>query len=501
LILNGDTVANSFANSTGGAIAAPNSACDASTDPYQVQPGIYSYIVVNHGTYEFNAGFYDVTGNAPVNTRTGSSYNNTGANGIDHSQEANSSGSSDQDWDLCNTQTATGCSGLTAGVWIGHGAGWSGALSNGTNGACTGGISGTYSGTGGGGGDPTVISGGGVTFRLESSAGGFVVTSEVQTIQLSSPGVGSESDVNGAPLLIDEENNNFIHLDGNTSGSSISQYSGLIYQTQAATGGGVEIDPGLAGNPVGQGNEVGAVSGQIWAYSLTTFGSNGTAVDFTDDYSDISQPSVSGAAGGRKETSIVSGTTLTGAVDGSGNPVAGMETLKINYTDEWALDAYNAYVKVNSSKPVFFSSGIWNPTPSVGASVPPASNNPGDSNPAYPNPNSVPAGYTAQYDPVTKKNTDWTVSIPNGGPTNSTFEISGNWTWGHEHDISGANSGSDKSTLKYTFPTPAGSNASITIFVTDGDRCGDYYLISASFSNVGPVGSGSQTSGTVAIAR
>ncbi|MEA2644833.1 MAG: putative Flp pilus-assembly TadE/G-like, partial [Chloroflexota bacterium] len=51
---------------------------------YTIEPGRYSYIVINHGTYEFDPGLYDITDVAPVNTATGAGYT---ANGIDHSGE------------------------------------------------------------------------------------------------------------------------------------------------------------------------------------------------------------------------------------------------------------------------------------------------------------------------------------------------------------------------------------------------------------------------------
>src|SRR5438874_2493062 len=58
--------------------------CASPQEPYLIQPGFYNYIVINHGTYEFDPGLYDITGVAPVNTQSGGSYF---ANGIDHSRE------------------------------------------------------------------------------------------------------------------------------------------------------------------------------------------------------------------------------------------------------------------------------------------------------------------------------------------------------------------------------------------------------------------------------
>ena len=64
------------------------------------------------------------------------------------------------------------------------------------------------------------------------------------------------------------------------------------------------------------------------------------------------------ATSGKNETSIISSVTLTPA---SGQP--NYSTLTVNYTDEWAMDAYDVYVKVNNGSPTFFSEGIWTSSP------------------------------------------------------------------------------------------------------------------------------------------
>jgi Flp pilus assembly protein TadG len=474
LILNGGTVISSF---TMGA----DPACSSATEPYVIQPGKYRYIVINHGTYEFESGLYDLTSSAPVNSGTGASYV---ANGIDHKNERSTSGGTD-DFDLCNGGQPNSCPSLTAAVWIGHGGGAHGAFSTGTSGSCVGGSGGTT----GGGGDATVVTGSGVSFRFESTAGGFVSTNEVAGIALGAPGVGALTSVGGAPILFDLENNSFIHLDTFDGATTYtSQFAGLIYQTPTATGGGVELNPGLA-----SGKNSPALAGQIFAYSLTTFGSAGRAVDFTADYGGVTQPGV--ATSGKAETSLVSSTSLTQAVDASGTPIPGQETLTINYTDEWALDAYNVYLKVNNAQPVFFSTGVWNPPPAAGSALPPASNTPGDAHPAYPG--SPPTGYAAAADPITSQNTDWTYTLASGAK----FEVYGNWTWGHESDISGANTGTNRAVIKYTFPIPTGTAVNLTIFLTDGDHCGDYYLVNASFNNIGQPAGGAQSGGSVVIVR
>ena len=302
-------------------------------------------------------------------------------------------------------------------------------------------------------------------------------------------------------MLFDVENPSFVHLDGSASydhdeghgnGRAQNQFIGLIYQPSTIKGGGVEINSqlGQRGNP--------ALVGQVFAYSYTSFGqSNGVAVDFSQGYGATNSPIVSS---GQQEASLISSVTLVQAKDSSGNPISGMETLVVTYTDEWALDAYATYVKVNNGNPVFFSQGVWNPAPAANQPQPPAANTPGDAHPARPN-TASPSPYTAASDPVTNLNTDWSLSIPNGTPTNSTFETSGNWTWGHERDIPNATIGPNTATIKFTFPTPAGTTVTITMFITDGDRCGDYALSTATMNNVGQPYSGGQGVGSVRLVQ
>ena len=467
LVLNGNSVSSALSG-------APAACLPPASEPYSIQPGIYTYIVINHGTYEFTTGIYDITGKAPVNTATGAGYT---ANGIDHSLETTT------DFDLCTAGTANGCPGLTAGVWIGHGGGSYSAYVAGTASSCLGGAG--SSGTVGGGGDPTNITGTGVTFRLESGSGGFVATHEAST-SLAAPGPGAQPADAGVPILLDLENDSFIHLDGSTvhhedSSPSASKYIGLVYQYSNAKAGGVELDPGLAGT----GNA--ALSGQILAYSLTTFGTSGTAVDFTNAYGSAGSPVI--ATSGKNESEVITSSSLSAA--GSG-----YESFVVKYNDEWALDAYDVYIKINSGAPTFFSQGIWSPVPAANQPQPPPNNNPGDNYPAYPN-TASPGSYTTAADPVTGKNTDWTLSLSNGGK----FEVSGNWTWGHESDITGASSGTNVATITYTFPIPQGQAVTITTFLTDGDHCGDYALSTVTFNNVGQPFGGTQTMGSVRLVQ
>ncbi len=463
LILNGDVVNNSFF------IAPSSSQCNApANEPYTIQAGQYQYLVVNHGAYDFEAGLYLITGTAPINTNAPG----TLANGIDHSQE---NVAPNVDWDLC---TASPCS-LTAGIWIGHGSSTAGSFvpaGAGINGFC----SGSPGPRQGGGGDPTRITGNGVAIRFDSnpSAGGFVSTHEVDYISLVSPIAGALRAANGVPLLLDLENDNFIHLDA--SGNPRSRFQGIIYQYSAAKAGGVEMNPGLAG-----GKSVNL--GQVWAYSFTTFGSAGFAIDF--------QKGVGGASsgppliGGRQEQEIFAGMNIS-------SPTPGFERVQILYADEWALDAYTAYVRINFGAPVYFSQGIWMGTPTV---IPPNPNqtNPSDANPAYPTGTETGAAASYTITVAAPPGPDWTYNFTDG--TGSTFRIYGDWAWGHEKTIAGSSSGAYTATLEYTFPTPPGTQIVVEIFLSDGDRCGDWATATSTFNNIGQVNPGQQTSGTVRL--
>ena len=431
--------------------------------PYEIEPGVYTYIVINHGTYEFDQGLYDITGLAPVNTQSGGSY---WANGIDHSRETAAN-----DFDLCTGGTPTSCPSLTAGVWIGHGGGGFGPFIGPVPGSCTGGLAGSD----GGGGDATVVTGSNVVFRLEGGSGGFVSTGEVSGIALAGAGVGSLAEVGGSPLLIDEENNSFIHLDG----GSPSTVSGIIYQTPNATAGGFEYNPSMSSG----GSNPAPINGQVLAYSFTTFGGTGNAFDFSNGYGTGAIPSI--PTSGKNETSIISSVSLV-ATPG----VPGFSTFTVNYTDEWAMDAYDVYVKINNGNPQFFSQGIWTTSPNPGDPLPPPNNNPGDAFPAYPS-SSNPGSYTLN------SPTDWVYTIPGG--SGAKMEAKGSWTWGHQDDISGANSGSYTAQLIYTFPNPNGNYMSITLFVLDGDHCGDYAYANYTFKNTGGPGPGQQTVGSVSL--
>jgi hypothetical protein len=454
--------------------------CANVSEPYLIGSGFYDFIVINHGTYEFDSGLYDITGKAPVNTLTGS-YT---ANGIDHSNETAAG-----DFDLCTTGTSNGCPTLTAGVWIGHGRGNYTAYSGPTPGSCTNGVA----GSGGGGGDPTVISGSGVVFRMEPASGGFVTTNEVTGLSLAGAGVGSLPAVNGSPLLLDMENNGFIHIDSSQPGSGVppNTTSGIIYQTPGATGGGVEFDPSMAGFNV-SGQELPAIQGQILAYTLTIIGSSGGTFDFTQGYGGGSVPGI--GTSGRNENTIITSVNLT-----AGAP--GYSVLTVNYADEWMMDAYDVYAKINNGSPQFFSEGIWTTPPGPGTPLPPPNNNPGDANPAYPS-NGVPGTYTIKSTGPPQGSSDWVFTIPGG--SGATIEAKGAWNWGHHNSpsiVPPGSSGAYTASLIYTFPNPVGNYLSVTVFLLDGDRCGDYAYATYTFKSTGGPGPGQQSVGSVVLVQ
>ena len=455
LVLDGQAV--------GGPCAPPAS------EPYTIEPGVYDYIVINHGTYEFGTGLFDISGRAPVNTVTGAGYF---ANGIDHSQETAAG-----DWDLCTGGQPNSCPTLTAGVWIGHGGGGFSPYQGPVAGSCTGGVAGSD----GGGGDATVVSGSGVTFRFGPGSAGFVSTNEVSGLALAGSGVGALASVGGSPLLFDIENSSFTHIDSSQPGAGVppNQLSGIVYQTPGATAGGVEFDPSMNGQ-----NNVAAVQGQILAYTVTTFGGPGGAVDFQQGYGGGSLPGI--GTSGKNETSIISSVTLKPAA------TPGYSTLTVNYTDEWMMDAYDVYVKVNNSSPQFFSQGIWNTPPTAGAPLPPPNNNPSDRFPAYPS-TSNPGSYNII------SPTDWSYPIPNSN--GATIEAKGQWAWGHQSDIPNAQSGNYTAQLLYTFPNPSGNYVSITLFALDGDHCGDYAYANYTFKSTGGPGPGQQSVGSVTLVQ
>jgi len=475
LVLDGDTVANSQG---AGACNPPAS------DPFLILPGIYSSIVINHGNYEFGPGVYQITGTAPQNTAAAGVL----ANGIDHTGETAA------DWDLCPPGTSP-CT-AAAGIWITHGASPFATPTAGTPVECQGGGGdgggGPSGSTGAGGGDATIVTGSGSTFQFTGTAGGFVSTHEVAGITLTAPGVGSQKLTSGAPILFDLENNSFIHLDatppaafgggsgGNQTLTIQSQFSGMIYQFMSASAGGVEVNSGLGGSAA-------AIRGQVLAYSYTAFGAPGVGVNFTSAYGAGAAPPPS--ANGRNEPEIYGtpAATLTPAKPG-------FQALTWHYTDEWKLDAYSMYVKINNGSPIYFSQGIWSPVPGPGVPLPPLGNNPGDAFPAYPDPTQDP-GNLYTHTASGTKSSDWTMNYSDG----STFEVIGGWAWGHENGKAGSVRGTNVATGIYTFPTPPGQQSTITIFMSDGDRCGDWVTVTLTLNNAGSPNPGQQTAGTLKL--
>jgi hypothetical protein len=470
VVANGDTVANSGSSCNGGA-----------GEPYTFLPGTYNSIVINHGAYTFEPGVYDITGTAAVNDRMSGF-----ADGIDHSREGNPAGS---DWDLCTTAAGNpkACPSLTAGMWVGYGS--LSSVPGVTSGATCGG-----SGSTGGGGDLTSITGHGVTFRFESGSAGFVSTSDVSYIGLTAPGLGQEVRDNGAPILIDMENNSITHIDASTtratSTSQLNAFQGILYQTSSAHAGGFEINPGSP-TRLFDGSKNSTVTGQIFAYSLVMFGNYG-AFDFSNGVGGAATPT--STTSGNLENQILQSSKLVAG------PTPTTESLVVQYTDEWALDAYDVYVKVNAGPAVYFSEGIWNPAPT--GTLPPnaPANTPSDVHPAVPTGSEVGAPkYAHSTDSAGDPN--WTITYPSDGDADdtSTFQIEGDWIWGHERDLATASRGNDFATLTYTFPVPAGTTVTVSMFMTDGDRCGDYVTATWTYNNIGTPSPGVQVIGSVRL--
>lgn len=451
LVLNGEAVRGHSGLSTA-------TGCQpSSSEAYTIMPGKYSYIVINHGQYEFAGGLFEITGSAPTGQ-------------IDHSLEGVA------DWDLCNP--VPGCN-TTAGIWITHGSG-TGNPGSGGFGSCG------SSSSQAGGGNLTQILGVGVSFRFDPGAGGFVSSRLVTSIVLIAPGFGANPAVNDIPLLFDLENSNFIHLDATPAplGFNPNRFQGIIYQANpllnpSITGGGVEVDAGAA--VVGGGTPL--ILGQVIAYSFTTFGLPGIALDFTKGLAGGSMPVFNTA--GLYEPSQLTGVSLLPV---PGDPTK--ERVVLTYFDEFDLNAFDVYVKINSGPAVYFSKGLW-----LSSSTPPPNNVPGNANPAYPTAAGAP-GYTVL---ASTPKPDWTYIEPDG----TKYEVSGDWAWGHQMDLIAAGAGlgtgilNQAATITYTFPIPAGNTVAITSYMTDGDFCGDFATATWTFYNVGQSGAGQQVAGNV----
>ena len=509
LVLNGDPITSTnsppvFFNSNGTAMASAPAGCyPSSSEPYTIEPGKYNYIVINHGAYEFEGGLYYVYGTAPVNTATVSG--TVEANGIDHSQETTGINS---DWDLCQTATnnAAGtkaCPTLTAGVWIGHGLNCGGgnkcgALVNSTGTTCANGT--IVGGTTGGGGDKTDISGSGVSFYFTAASAGLVSTREVDSIVLAGPNLGAMASVNNEPVLINMQSPTaWSHLDGN-SGQNV-QFTGMVYQTPTATAGGVDIDPN-AGNHMA--TDQATLIGQVLAYSLDFFGQgnsgNGAAIDFTYGYG---SSSTTPTGAGNNETSLI--TIPSNALTSAGS---GQETLTVDYTDEWMLDAYDISIQVNSLTTYYFSRPLWTTPPNAynsgtySGSLPPQNGyTPSDANPEYMASGQGSPYYTPPSPYVAGTGThEYLLHTDSGQSDDTVWDISGDWNWGNESNLTGSKSASYAAVVAYTFPVPSGTTVNIQMHVVDGDHCGDYDNVSVTLANVAS-GSGGVTGvgGTVLV--
>jgi len=558
LILNGDDVTHSFWDAAGSGAgasptSAPSNACLPAVDePYTVKPAKYAFIAVNHGSYVFDGGLFDITSTAPVATDTVSVNNSTVANGIDHTPETNT------DFDLCNgakIQSPPNCN-LTAAVWITQGnAGYAPASAGTTSSSgCSGGTA--AQSIQGGGGQATDITGDSTTFLLEKS--GFVSTSKAD-VDISAPDLGGNAAVGNLPILFDMTNSGWIHLDANKGSTSQDGFSGIIYQGALssadaspydAVGGGVEIDPGLNG-----GNHTAALSGQVIAYSLTTFGNPGTAVDFSNG---LAGPTAASATATGTEAGLVpkGSQPLPVATTINGQNYVAME---LDYIDEWSLDAYDAWFQingVNNGNKFFFSNGIWNPNDSAHAS----SGTYNGSSPTLPPEDATTVyqlgkndffrtsggttygpGWPASGDDrfglynrhltgtSDSQPSDWVYGFTPSGQANPIYfemggpilplaagnsaqptgsstggagtNVGGHWAFGHQKDFAPLKTikGDYTTSMVLFFPTPSASTLSGTMFILDGDHCGDSETLTFSYPNPGSVAGPTTTTGTVLL--
>jgi hypothetical protein len=352
------------------------------------------------------------------------------------------------------------------------------------------------SGVAGGGGPTTMVSGSGVTFLFAASSPGFVSTAEVASINLSAPAAGGSTNANGKPVLFDVDNpSGYVHLDG---AAGKTQFTGMVYQTSSATGGGVDIDPGRG--PAA--THAATLVGQVIAYRLAVFGAgSGAAVDFSGYWNTGFAP----PSGSSQEGPMIS--LPANALQAGSAP--GTDTLHVEYDDESMLDAYDLSLSVNGQK-TYFSAGLWgqhppNPPhppgqPAQGPNLFPSDNNPmlaqaGQVSglvaankfdkptytylPALPNYDASIAdipipGYTwvSSSQPPELKYTD---------PSGTIVDVSGDWMWGNSQNLVLAGdtlAGDPRSDLysadiKLTFPAPAGKTVKLSLYAVDGDNCGD----------------------------
>ena len=165
--------------------------------------------------------------------------------------------------------------------------------------------------------------------------------------------------------------------------------------------------------------------------------------------------------GGQSESELNGGTSLVAG------PTPGTETMVLNYTDEWPMDASDVRMSVNGQTWQNFEDGS-------------VAGQPGDSKPAKPNP-----ANHGDYAVDPSDSTHWTRTLPPvpGLPV-STLSAQGSWTWGHAQDLNYNGVKNNPAQVRYTFPIPSGANVTIAVYLTDGDHCGDYLSMSVTFANI-----------------
>lgn len=457
LVLNGGTVPRSACTR-----ADPNNTANPN---WTISPGSYQYIVINHGTYTFDPGVYDITSST------------------DHTQ-IDLTGETVQDVDLCPNVAASPCNNLRAGVWIGHGNGPFTGNYVPPSGTC---VTGAV-GPSGGGGDQTNVLGNGVTFVLESPSSHFVSTKEVNSIQLTAPNIGSSQRDAGIPLLFYASGPQYIHLDATTqSTATASGFDGIVYQVDNPGGGGVEMDTNI-----GQ-HKAPILRGQVFAYTFLSFGDDyGVGVDFSAGWG---QPSSSAGVStlGSFEGDIVSG--QPSAIRGArGQP----SRFIAHYRDEMPMDAYDISVSINGQAPIWYSRALWGssggppftapPTPNPAAPAYPDDTPPGPPGTLRTGPIAPPANGSGSY----SAGGGGTIFTPVNSPYSATVKITDTsvikpgWVWGRsERYRQPTDSYTDD--VEIDFIDPGISNLKLTITLVDGDACGDYSIARYGINTAGAV--------------
>lgn len=441
-----------------------NAGCDppVGADPYQIQPGTYQWIVINHGAYTFAPGLYNITGHAPVLDCSGAN----GSLGIEicaaggYTAQFNLASNANTpcpapfttscpvnfgmgagDVDVCPDAVAAHCQNMQAGVFIQHAdVAPTGQLKN-ANPSQN--LANCSFGFVSGGGDETDVSGNGVSFVFQDGAGGFVSTRNVSHIHLTAPQPGVMQQLSGLPILFWAlgTNQQVIHLDGGQSpytglpqqdgdGFPSNGFDGVIYTPSflGPSGGHVEIDArvGLHNYPV--------VRGQIFDRDLLVFGDDsGVVVDFTDGWGAGNVTVVQNSVNPYEPEEFNGGSLTYDAVNNQ-------YVFDVHYYDELPMNAWQVKVDINGGSPIFVSYGLWGtggtlPPPLLAgfltsAGSPSVQNWPGSPGWAYSQPGGSNTLQVTITDPAYPPNTSFTIQADPDPALVPVEDANESWAWG-----------------------------------------------------------------------